>query len=185
MGRHGRKREIMSILARNRTLSKLEFYAHAKRMRKQLLFLLTRDFGIKPRAREPTFYTKGWAAEDIELFETVCKKYGVKSVIGEYPLWIIQMFRGNVTQNLFRMMLHITRAYTIWATTKAEADLRRSSQDLAIADCESLKQELELAVDMLPVKAEKLIPYVDSIDREIALLKGWRKSDNKRFKDLK
>ena len=83
------------------------------------------------------------------------------------------------------MMESITQAYTIWATNKAEANLRRVSQDKAIAACESLKQTLELVVDILPVKADKLLPYVDAINREIALLKGWRKADNKRNKTLK
>lgn len=181
----GDERKIMSVLARKRTLSKLEFYINARRLRKQLLFLLTRDFGIKPRARQPTFYTQGWESQDKELFEAILQKYGISRVVDTYPLWILTMFRDNVTQLLSQMMVHITQAYSVWATTIAEADLRRNAQDLAIADCESLKQELELAVDILPVKADKLIRYVDAINKEIALLKGWRKSDNKRRKDLK
>ena len=28
------------------------------------------------------------------------------------------------------------------------------------------------------------MPYVKKIDREIVLVKGWRKSDNKRFRKL-
>ena len=114
----------MSVLARERKLSKLEFYMNARRLYKKILFLMVRDFGIKPRARQPTFYTRGWDTSDKELFE-------------------------------------------------------------AIAACESLKQTLELVVDILPVKADKLLPYVDAINREIALLKGWRKADNKRNKTLK
>ena len=57
--------------------------------------------------------------------------------------------------------------------------------DAAIADCESLLKELELAIDVLPIDAEKYMRYVEDIEREIALLKGWRKSDNKRIKELR
>lgn len=174
----------MSVLARKRSVSKLEFYTNARKLRKSLLFLMTRDFGIKPRARQPTFYTQGWDPEDKEYFEIILQKYGVSRVIDDYPLWIINMFRDNVTKLLSQMMQHITQAYTIWATNRAEADLRRNAQDLAIADCECLKQELELVVDILPTRAEKIIKYVDKINKEIALLKGWRKADNKRRKEL-
>ena len=170
----------MSVLARNRTLSKLEFYMNAVKLRRQLIFLMGRDFGVKPRIREPRFCTRKWEPQDAVAFAELLEKYGERKVIDDYPLWMMEHVRDGILHYLSRMMQHITQAYTIWATTRAEADLRRNAQDLAIADCESLKQELELAVDILPVKFEKLTQYVDAIDREIALLKGWRKADNKR-----
>lgn len=170
----------MSVLAGNRSLSKLEFYMNAVKLRRQLIFLMGRDFGVKPRIREPRFYTRKWEPQDAVTFVELLEKYGETKVIDDYPLWMAEHVREGVLHHLSRMMQHITQAYTIWATTKAEADLRRNAQDLAIADCESLKQELELAADILPVKAEKLIRYVEAIDREVALLKGWRKADNKR-----
>ena len=125
------------------------------------------------------------AESTIDLPKELLEKYGESKIVDNYPLWLMEHVREQILLHLANMMKHITRAYTIWATTKAEADLRRNSQDLAIADCESLKQELELAVDILPVDADKLLRYIDAIDREIALLKGWRKSDNKRKQALK
>lgn len=80
---------------------------------------------------------------------------------------------------------HITHAYTVWATSKAEYDYRRVEMDKAVGSCECLKKDLEGAIDILPVDAEKYLPYVERIDKEIALIKGWRKADNKRFKSLK
>ena len=170
----------MSVLVRDRSISKLEFYMNAVKLRRQLIFLMGRDFGVKPRIRDARFYTKKWEPQDATTFAELLEKYGETKVIDDYPLWMMEHVRDSILYHLSHMMEHITQAYTIWATTKAEADLRRNAQDLAIADCESLKQELELAVDILPVKAEKLLKYVEAIDREIALLKGWRKSDNKR-----
>lgn len=175
----------MSVLARERKLSKLEFYMNARRLYKKLLFLMIRDFGVKPRARQPTFYTRGWDAADKELFEMIAAKYGLTHIVDDYPFWTIELFREKLIRLLDEMMENITAAYTIWATTKAEADLRRVSQDKAIAACESLKQTFELIIDVLPVKVDKLLPYIDAINREIALLKGWRKVDNKRNKALK
>lgn len=174
----------MTVLARERKTSKLEFYMNARRLYKKLLFLMTRDFGLKPRARQPTFYTHGWNAKDKALFESIISKYGIGRITEEYPLWAIELFRNKLIRLLDEMMENITNAYTVWATTKAEADLRRVSQDKAISACESLKQTFEIIVDVLPVKTDKLLPYVDDINKEIALLKGWRKADNKRNRML-
>lgn len=172
------------VLARKRTLSKLEFYMNARKLHRQLFFLMVRDFGLKPRAREPTFYTKGWNPKDKDLFEDIAKKYGISRIVDDYPLWAVTYCRERVLKNLDRMEQNITNAYSIWATNKAEAEARRLFQDNAVSACENLIQTLEFIADVLPTKADKLLPYVESINKEIALLKGWRKSDNKRNKDL-
>jgi hypothetical protein len=44
---------------------------------------------------------------------------------------------------------------------------------------------MQYVISILPVDAEKYMPYVAMVDREIALLKGWRKSDNKILKGIK
>lgn len=89
----------MSVLARERTISKLEFYMNARRLYKKLLFLMVRDFGVKPRAREPTFYTKGWSGEDKETFLTITRKYGITRIVDDYPLWIIEMLKNELSSN--------------------------------------------------------------------------------------
>ena len=48
----------LAVLARNRTLSKLEFYVNAMKLRKSMTFLLLRDLGVKSKTRNITFITK-------------------------------------------------------------------------------------------------------------------------------
>jgi hypothetical protein len=175
----------MSVLAKDRSLSKLEFYMNARKLQLQMLHLMARDFGIKPKAREPNFYTSHMEESDRETLQAILLRYRIEKIVEDYPEWMIQMFRKRVIGHLQYMMDSITQAYTIWATNISEANDRRLSQDHAISACEMLKQDMELLVDILPIKADKLIRYIDSINREIALLKGWRKSDNKRNKTLK
>ena len=43
---------------------------------------------------------------------------------------------------------------------------------------------MQLAIEILPINAEKYMRYVDMIEEEIALLKGWRKADNKKNRSL-
>ena len=40
-------------------------------------------------------------------------------------------------------------------------------------------------IDVFPVAAKKYTPYIQLVEKEISLIKGWRKSDNKRFNDLR
>lgn len=157
---------------------------NAVRLRKSLTFLLLRDLGVKSRTRNMTFITKPMDDNDSRQFKAIAEKYGIASCIDEYPNWIIDKFRDSIWSIMRDMLINITRAYTVWPTNNMEAQTRREHMDIAIADCESLLKELELAVDVLPIDADKYMPYVEQISREISLLKGWRKSDNKRFKDL-
>lgn len=175
----------MSVLARNRSLSKLEFYKNAMALRKKMVFLLLRDIGVKNRVRSLKIETKNMEPEDAENFHAIAEKYNIGELADEYPEWIIEKLRNSIWDLLRDMMVNITRAYTIWATNISEAYERRNAQDRAIADCESILKELELAIDILPVNADKYMTYVDSLEREIALLKGWRKSDNKRIAEIK
>ena len=175
----------MSVLARLRTQSKYEFYMNAVKLRKEITKLLLRDLGVKKLIRNIKVKTEGMEPQDADLLLGVMEKYELTVFPGEYPLWLIEKFRDSVWELLRDMHINITRAYSIWATNEAEAMERRICQDRAIADCESLLQELQLGLDVLPIKAEKYMPYVDTIEKEIALLKGWRKADNKKNKSMK
>lgn len=42
-----------------------------------------------------------------------------------------------------------------------------------------LTQELQYAIETLPVDVNKYLRFAEMIQTEINLLKGWRKSDNK------
>lgn len=175
----------MSVLARNRGIASMEFYRTAIELRHKLTKLLLRDLGLKTMVRNMRVNTKQMEPDDLATWQKINEKYGFARIPGDYPEWLIEKLRDSIWDILRDMTLNITKAYTIWATTKAEADARRLAQDNAIANCESLLKEMELAISVLPVDAEKYMQYVALIDKEIALLKGWRKGDNKRNRSLK
>ena len=147
----------MSVLARNRSLSKLEFYTTAIELRKKVTKNLLINFHVKMKKDE---------------------------AMDEFSAWLILKLRNSMYDILHDLVLNITRAYTIWATNLSEANERRNAQNRAIADCESILKELEYAYEVLPVNAERYMADVEMVEKEIALIKGWRKSDNKRFKSL-
>jgi hypothetical protein len=77
------------------------------------------------------------------------------------------------------MMLNITAGNTIFPASEDELTLRRRYQTGAIINCEQLLQEAQYAMDVLPVKASMFALFISQIEYEIALLKGWRKANNK------
>lgn len=174
----------MSVLARKRKLSELKFYDNAIRLRRSMVYLLLRDLGAKRGVRDIKWMMKDMPPQDAELLIAVAERNGLKRFESDWPTWIIDKLRDNIWRLLTDMMTSITRAYTIFATNRAEADERRLNQDRAIACCESLLKELELAIDVLPVDANKYKSQVGLITEEIMLLKGWRKSGNKRMKEI-
>lgn len=174
----------MSVPARLRSQSKYEFYMTAVKLRKEITKLLLRDLGIKKLIRNIKIRTDGMEPQDIDLLLGVLEKYELTTLPGQYPLWLIEKLRDSIWEILRDMHVNITRAYSIWATNDVEAKERRLCQDRAIADCESLLQEMQLAIDVLPIDAEKYMRYVDLIEKEEALLKGWRKTDNRKNKAL-
>lgn len=149
------------VVKNKRNLSSLEFYSHARKMRENMTNFLLRDFGVRNKVY------KQHTQENQQI-----------TVIEEYPQWIIDYFRKSIITLLNCMMNNIVAANSIYPITIEEVNYRRVLQDKAIANCEQLFQELTYLADMLPISLIKVEPFADTIDKEIALLKGWRKSTN-------
>ena len=78
------------------------------------------------------------------------------------------------------MIRDIFNANNIYITCAADIEERRKHQNSAIANVTLLLQELTFLTDVIPaINATKLKSLIELADREIALLKGWRKTDYK------
>jgi hypothetical protein len=152
--------EFMSVTKRKRGLSKLEFYHNARKMRKELTLLTLRDFGINSRGA---------------VFK---KETGSQQPEGFYDELIAE-FSRNVRLYLRELVRNITAGNTIYPINDIEIQERRHYQTAAIINCEQLLQEILYCEDVMPVKVSKFMPYVEMIEYEIKLLKGWRKANNK------
>jgi hypothetical protein len=148
------------VLKKKRGLSKLEFYHNARRMRKELTMLVLRDFGIHSRGAKFKADTGSQQPEGFydELLEDFCR---------------------HIRQLLRNLMMNITAANTIYPVNDLELQTRRQYQTAAIVNCEQLLQEILYCEDVLPVKVSKFVPYIEQIELEISLLKGWRKANSK------
>ncbi|MCL2210769.1 MAG: hypothetical protein FWB95_02485 [Treponema sp.] len=182
----------MSVIKRKRGISRLEFYNNARELRAELTAYLLRNFGIRPKKQieQP---------KEIPADEEV-------ALPGEIPDWMIDNFRTRIMDLCRNLMMNITAGNSIYPSPMVDpktpdvqkmpieyvrrvqsdelAD-RRRYQTAAIANCYQLIQELQyfkdvfsLRFDNFTIDVKKLIPYVQKIEKEIQLLKGWRKSTN-------
>lgn len=178
----------MSVLLINRSLSELEFYHNAIKLYEEISDLLLRDFGIKFKTRSViNANDRAEVLADFPYMDRVFRrldKLEAANVVNEYPIWLIEHYREQVLQQLDELINNITDANTIYPINDHELEMRRDYQTKAIGNCEKLLQVMQRIMVALPVNANKLLPFVDHIEKEIALLKGWRKANNKIRKRL-
>ncbi len=176
----------MSVVKNKRKESELEFFHNAYILRKEMTDLLLRDFGIKDKVRtvnkEP--FIMKMEKDDQEVMLELFQKYHVIELSEQYPMWLIEKFRDSILNILHDLIMNITAANTIYPIYESELFERRNFQNRAIGNCEQLLQEMQYIISTVPVNANKYMRYVEMIEKEIALLKGWRKSDNKIMKRI-
>jgi len=151
----------MSVVKNKRNLSRLEFYSVARQLREDLTRFLIRDFGIRNK-----------------IYKEVLEDNTELTTIEGYPEWIVDYLRKSIIVTVNQLMDNIVAANSIYPINMREVEERRILQDRAIMNCEQLLQKLTYCADVLPVSLLKFEPYAVTIDKEIALLKGWRKSTN-------
>jgi hypothetical protein len=170
----------MSVIKRKRTKSNLQALYDAQKMRTSVSRLMLKDFGAKPKVRTVEDIAKNYkmSSRDAEKYLELTKKYGITTTLEEFPYWFVDDLRRSVSTCMREMAEHITIANSIYPNSIYECDLRRQHQDIAIGQCEFLLQELQYIMSVIPLNVNKLMPYVEMVEKEIALLKAWRKSDN-------
>ncbi len=111
--------------------------------------------------------------------------YNLKNIfLDNFPSWLIDKERDYFMDLLRDLIRNICVANTIRITNSEEYYKRRNYQNEAICNCENLLQEMQYIIYVCHPNVERYMKYIDMIEYEITLLKGWRKSDNKIVKDL-
>ena len=172
----------MSVLKSKRGVSSMEFYHNALAIRKYVTFKLLKDFGIKNTVRDKVHFlhTENLSDTDKHKLCELLQQCDYNATIKEYPIWFITRERNYISDLCRKLVADITSANCIYITNEQESTARRSLQNSAIATTEILIQELTFVMEVIPqIQADKLRPFIEMSNKEIALLKGWRKSDNK------
>ena len=161
----------------------MEFYKNAIRIRRDLTDWLMRDFGTRKNTRSVRQIIKDIDPEYQQLIDGIFEKYGKtpnKEYQSQFPDWFVSYEKEIIVRILQELILHITKANTIYVQNMHEYEMRRGYQTEAISDCYCIYQELQYIAAVFDIDLNYLIPILEDIEKEIDLLKGWRQSDNKR-----
>lgn len=170
----------MSVLKSKRKPSQFEVFHHLNKVRKEVTDLLLRDFGYSSQKAEKRLQKRFSGRSYEELTDVEQQIYDhFRKQQEAFDSWFIMDERKAVIDCLRSITEHVYTANSIYPTFQEELEERRIHQDLAIGQCYRLVQELQYAIETLPVDVNSFLRFGEDIQREIDLIKGWRKSDNK------
>lgn len=170
----------MSVLKAKRKSSQFEVFHHFYKTRKEITDLLLRDFGYDlERAEKRVAKLFGGKPYEELTPEEKVRYDKLKAKNEAFDNWFIEDERKCIVDCLREITKEVFTANSIYPTVMEELVERRLCQDRAIGQCYRLTQELQCAIETLPVDVNKYLRFADMIQTEINLIKGWRKSDNK------
>lgn len=174
----------MSVPKSKRKKSQFEVFHSWYQLRKELMDLVFRDFGYSrhkfDKKLEHRFGSKPYD-EMSDVDKATYDRYMMRAEA--FDEWFLLDSRNTVMKCIREISANIFAANSIYPVYYEELVRRRLHQDEALGWCYILLQELQFAIDTLPVSLEVYARVSKSVEAEIALIKGWRQSDN-RFKKL-
>lgn len=179
---------MSSVPKHKRKESSVEFYHNFLKLRKEVIMILMRDFGIKQKSYSTSLIEEIYKIdnEDKKILDEIHEKYGITSYkIDKYPEWIIGTWRYEILSILNMIGIKIICANSIYINNIYDYNMRRSYWNDAIGYCYTLLDKLYEIIDCINVTLGAYEIVIEMIRKEIKLLKGVRRSDNKRIKDLK
>lgn len=158
---------MSGVVVSRRTESKFEAVVYVTELNDMLIELMQRGFGVK----------------NLDHYVRVKFAYGdIKKEDFDHYHWMMVEFKRRMNQTASSLTYNVVAANTIYPTNMHEYEMRRDYQNQAIVNCEQLLHELQRIVDIFDVDINVHERYVKAINREIGLIKNWRRRDNK-FKD--
>lgn len=177
----------MSVPKGKRRQSRFEAQHNYYKLRDEVTLLMLRDFGFSPEKYQETIEWYRRCHESAENVEEVVARYEKKAE--SFNKWFIDRECDAVLEMLRNIETEFTQGNSIYPSdTPAkllEFLVRRHHMNNAIAGCYALKQEINYVIRTLPVDKNKFERFGESIDKQIALYKGVRQSDNRFLRERK
>lgn len=172
---------MSSVPLSRRKESKFEAQHHFYKLRDEVTRLIVNDFGFSKEKYLASIERYREAHKNSEQIEDVVARWQHKCE--SFNRWFIDKECDAVLNILRNIESEFTFGNSIYPSdTPAKMDEfieRRRHIDAAIANCYVLKQELHYIIRTLPVDVNKFTRFSEAIDKQIALYKGVRQSDNK------
>lgn len=177
----------MSVPKGKRRQSRFEAQHHYYRLRDDVTALMLQDFGFSPEKYQETIEWYRRCHEAAENVDEVVSRYEKKA--DAFNKWFIDRECDAVLEMLRNIETEFTQGNSIYPSdTPAkllEFLVRRHHMNNAIAECYALKQEINYVIRVLPVDKNKFERFGEAIDKQIALYKGVRQSDNRFLRERK
>ncbi len=174
----------MSVPKGKRKESKFEAQHHFYRLRADITNLMLLDFGFSEEKYRKSIERYRETHANAENVDEVVARYQKKC--DSFKKWFIDRECSAVLEALQRIGSEFTIGNSIYPSETPAKVMefceRRKHMDEAIAQCYVLKQELQYIISTLPVDINKCERVAVEIDRQIALYKGVRQSDNRLLK---
>jgi hypothetical protein len=175
----------MSVIKAKRKPSQFEVFHHLYKLRKEITDLLLRNFGYdseKSTKRLLKKFGKETIEELTEEQKVIYDKLKIKTE--SFDKWFIESERDTIVNCLRQITKEVYLANSIYPTEEFHNELeeRQLHQSLAIGYCYDLVQELQYSIETLPVDINKYTYFGNEIQTQINLIRGWKKSDRKRFR---
>lgn len=171
----------MSVPKGKRNVSEVAFFDQAYKVEETVIKYVMSDFGTVMRYRDLTVFTQKakMDAGDKEIFNDLIEKYHI-NVEASYPQYIFDYYRECILKQCSELVSLISKAYTMYPNSAFEFNTKRQYQTDAISVCYDMKHTLQIAIKIFNSNhLEKFVPIINDIDKEIELLKTWRKDSNK------
>lgn len=154
----------MAVLAAKRKESRFEPIVQSEVIHQMLVELMQHSFGIKN-------------------MDTMVRRQYIAGKCERDAYWRYCYLLRNAKVRIDRLAAELTclirAANTIYPVTIHEYEKRRDNQNYAIIVCEQLLNELQHIVEIFDVDINLYKRHIQAIEREIALIKKWRQSDNR------
>lgn len=170
----------MSVIKARRQESPFEVMHNYDRMVRDITDLLLRDFGFSADKAMKNLQRR-IAQKPLEEYTDDQMKHFEKTAlrIDGFDEWFIASMRERIFDCLMQIGDNLMYANNIYPSCPEESTERRIHQERAIALLYRLTQLIQTAVEILPTKKDAAFQVAGEISREIELIRGWRKYDNK------
>lgn len=160
----------MSVLVRNRKLSKCQAVVSAVDLKAKMHELSIRDFGIR----------------DVEKVARKKYLYG-KDPTEMLPKYVLELHQAKQRIHFLsdELIANTRAANRIKMMDVRRCNLRLDYQERAINNCEMLVGKLQDIASFFLVDINIYRSYIEAIDKEIDLLKSWMQLTNKAKRSLK
>ena len=158
----------MSVLKSKRKASQFEVFHHLYKLRREITDLLLRDFGYSYEKGDKRLVKMFGGRNYTELTETEQERYDrLKQKYASFDDWFVYDERQVIVDCLREITKEVFIANSIYPTCYEELVQRRLHQDEAIGQCYRLAQELQSAIETLPVDVNAYLRFGEMIQTEI------------------